>query len=424
MTKFNRILSGEEDLAAVVDEAMAQAMKGRPGPVFLGLTHNLPFRSLRVEDSEISRSQPVPRESVGSVDPREVAEAAERLRTASKPLFLVGSGVRWNDAYQELRQLLEAEQWPYLSSIEGRGLVPESVDACLNQIRQHALKESDLLLAVGTQLDWSWRFGSELNPRTPVLIIDREPAFDPYSERQIHPVQTELRAFFRALREALSGNFPAEPQRKQRPWWSSLKLVRSIRKQAQVHQESQDRLPMSPWRFWRVLKDTLPAETTFVIDGGLILGVSWQTRLSDYLVTRFGPGANGSLEVGLPYAIGTKLANPHRSVVAVCGDLAFGLQATELETIVRHRIPILVLVAHNGSNRGLLCQESFFADQTEGIASFVPGVRHERIMEAFGGSGVSAKTPCELANSIARFLATDEPACVDVVLDGHTPYPK
>ena len=141
-------------------------------------------------------------------------------------------------------------------------------------------------------------------------------------------------------------------------------------------------------------------------------------------VSRLTPGNSGSLGVGVPYAIGAKLARPDRPVIAVCGDFAFGLSAIELETAVRHRIPIVVLVANNDGNAGALTDCRMLGiDNPERVARFTPGLRYDELMRIFGGRSAHVATLDALAPAVADALAADVPFCINVALDPHAAFP-
>jgi thiamine pyrophosphate-dependent acetolactate synthase large subunit-like protein len=132
-------------------------------------------------------------------------------------------------------------------------------------------------------------------------------------------------------------------------------------------------------------------------------------------LTRLTPGTSGAMGVGLPFAIAAKIARPDRPVVAICGDFALGLSLAEMETAVRYRVPIIVLVANNGGNGGTQRQKIYFPpDYPEGVSEFVEDARYDLIMSAFGGLGLRVERPDELAPAFLRALRANRPTCIDV----------
>jgi thiamine pyrophosphate-dependent acetolactate synthase large subunit-like protein len=140
-------------------------------------------------------------------------------------------------------------------------------------------------------------------------------------------------------------------------------------------------------------------------------------------VSRFTAGTNGCMGVGLPFALGAKLAAPDRLVVAICGDTAFGFNAMDMETAIRHRIRIVVIVVNNDGNSGGLMQRAFYPQESERITMFQPDIRYEAIMDAFGGHAEFVERPEELRPALNRAVASGKAACINVKVDPFAPYP-
>jgi thiamine pyrophosphate-dependent acetolactate synthase large subunit-like protein len=150
-----------------------------------------------------------------------------------------------------------------------------------------------------------------------------------------------------------------------------------------------------------------------------------QHVLPAYLpVSRFTAGTNGCLGVGVPFAIGAKLAQPGRPVVAICGDTAFAFSAMDMETAVRHNIPVVIIVANNDGNSGGIMQRAFYPEESERITMFQPAIRYEAIMGAFGGHAEFVERPEELQPAMNRAVASGKAACINVKLDPYAPYPS
>ena len=146
------------------------------------------------------------------------------------------------------------------------------------------------------------------------------------------------------------------------------------------------------WR--REIRDALPRDAITIFDSNLVMAACQQMIPAHAPVSRLTPGSSGCMGVGIPYAIAAKLEHPERPVVAICGDFAFGVGAMELETAVRHNVPIVVVVANNDGNGGSLRQRMHMGDcGAEPIMMFRPGLRYDRIMEMFGGHAEHVDRP-------------------------------
>ena len=128
--------------------------------------------------------------------------------------------------------------------------------------------------------------------------------------------------------------------------------------------------------------------------------------------------------VGVPFAVGAKIARPDRLVIAVCGDMGFALTAMDMETAVRHKIPIIVVVANNDGPMGAVTQKAFFSGYDERVAMFQPDIRYEAIMGAFGGHMESVDRAEQLRPALERAVASGQASCINVRVDPHAPYPS
>jgi thiamine pyrophosphate-dependent acetolactate synthase large subunit-like protein len=182
---------------------------------------------------------------------------------------------------------------------------------------------------------------------------------------------------------------------------------------------------IAPAQFARTLDRALPRGAITVLDGNLVMRECQRHMPVHEPVCRLTPGNNGCLGVGIPYAIGAKLACPERPVVAICGDFAFGLSAFEMETAVRHRIPIVVIVANNDGNAGAMSQRDMFPDgHPDRVSMYEPRLRYAELMRVFGGHAEQVDDIEELGPALARALAADGPACINVALDPNAPFPR
>ncbi len=183
-------------------------------------------------------------------------------------------------------------------------------------------------------------------------------------------------------------------------------------------------LPMSPQRMFKEIKDFLPRDAICILDGNISMAAG-QRVLPAYLpASRFTAGTNGCMGVGVPYAVGAKIAQPDRLVIAVCGDMGFALSAMDMETAVRHKVPILVVVANNDGGTGAITQSTFFPNSEERITMFQPDIHYDNIMLAFGGHGEYVDRPEQLRPALERSVASGKAACINVKIDPFAAYPQ
>lgn len=180
---------------------------------------------------------------------------------------------------------------------------------------------------------------------------------------------------------------------------------------------------MSPYRMLGEIRDFLPRDAICILDGNVFMAAGQQVLPAYVPVSRFTAGTNGCLGVGIPFAIGAKLAHPERLVAAICGDTAFAFHAMDMETAVRHGIPVIVIVVNNDGNSGALMQRAFYPREVERITMFQPDIRYEAIMGAFGGAAEYVERPEQLRPALERAVRSGVAACINVKVDPHAPYP-
>ncbi|MEO6162895.1 MAG: thiamine pyrophosphate-dependent enzyme [Candidatus Binatia bacterium] len=203
-----------------------------------------------------------------------------------------------------------------------------------------------------------------------------------------------------------------------------LEAERTIREPKLDIQMRSATLPMSPQRMFKEIKDFLPRDAICILDGNVSMAAG-QRVLPAYLpASRFTAGNNGCMGVGVPYAVGAKIAQPDRLVIAVCGDMGFALSAMDMETAVRHRIPVVVVVANNEGGTGAITQNTFFPNSEERITMFQPDIHYDNIMLAFGGHAEYVDRPEQLRPALERSVASGKAACINVKIDPFFAYPQ
>jgi len=278
------------------------------------------------------------------------------------------------------------------------------------------------VVVLGARLDWTFRFGSQIADAATLIQVDIHALELGRNRAARLAVCADAGAFVRALLERVEATTALE---RDEVWIAELQRGRQGKIDAWEAQASTDAVPVSPFRLAQEVRDALPRDAALILDSNLTMAVCQRIIPAWNPVTRLTPGSGGCLGVGIPFAIGAKLYDPSRPVVAICGDFAFGLSAMEMETAVRYRLPIVIVVANNEGNAGLVRQEALFsASHPDRITAFQPGLRYEQIMQTFGGYGEYVEHPAQIGPALKRALSSGVPACVNVRLDPHLSYPR
>jgi acetolactate synthase I/II/III large subunit len=400
-----------------LERAYTIASSGRQGAVHLTIPVDLFTQegtSVSAHASRVSVAQALP--------PANVHDTISLLRAAERPVVIAGSGIWWSHAEDALRRFIEHTNVPLYTITMARGTVSDDhplvmgyADPALNYAVHSAFREADLFLVIGKRIDYRLAMGGArlFPPKTRFIQID-------IHEEELglnHPLDLAIHADARAALEALLDAAGPEPW-PERPWISE---VRSFRRawQARLSQYvSEAAEPMHPAAFFRALDAALPSDVLFSWDGGDF--AHWG-RAS--LPARHGGGwlrlgPLGTIGSSLPNSLALQLAHPDRKIVAITGDGALGFYLAEMDTAVRHKLPIVLIV---GNDAGWGLERELQSAATGGaptVACELQSARYDLVMQAFGGQGETVESTAEVGPAIARALASGVPYCINVKVRG------
>jgi acetolactate synthase-1/2/3 large subunit len=330
-----------------VDRAFRQAMSGKPGPVYLDLPGDVLYR--QVEEDKVFWPEPAGEMPLARTpaDPERIRETIARLASARKPIILSGSGVIWSQAAPELRDFVERTGIPFYTTPQGRGVIPEDHAWCYPQGRSTAFKEADFVLVVGTRLNFVFSHG--LPPRFSknacFARIDIDPTEVQTCQRTDLALVGDAKAVLRQLAAAASGHIDLSHYA---AWRDQLAAIESAKAPAAEAKLANDASPIHPLRLCKEIRDFMDRDAILCVDGQEILNYARQTIPSFHAGHRLNSGPFGTMGVGLPFGVGAKAARPDRKVIVLHGDGSFGLNGMELDTAVRHQLPLLVIISLNG----------------------------------------------------------------------------
>ncbi|HEV8676514.1 MAG TPA: thiamine pyrophosphate-binding protein [Methylomirabilota bacterium] len=326
------------EIPGAVQGAFHLFRTGRPGPIALSIPTDLLAARVEARLTAPGQGRRPP------CDVRLLAEAADRyLRAARRPLLIAGGGVVAAEAGAELRALARRLGAPVITTVMGRGSVPEDDPLWLGVLpnkhaTQPALEAADVVLAVGCRFAHRSTRGLLLNltfrPDQALIHLDLDPAVLGKLNLPALGIVGDARDGLAGLLGALGSGAPAAE-------WDGAWLDRLRAARGRHYTERVDRL-------LRILREALPPETVVVCDQtGINYWMEW--HLPVYAPRTFlYPVGSATLGYGVPAAIGAKLARPDRAVVAVVGDGGFLYSVNELATAVKYRLPVVFLVVNDG----------------------------------------------------------------------------
>ncbi|MCL4254658.1 MAG: hypothetical protein KJ043_12895, partial [Anaerolineae bacterium] len=335
----------------------------------------------------------------------------ELLRNAKKPVLIAGTQVYWDKAYDALRDLTDQTGIPVFTNGGGRGTLPMNHPNCFKSARGKALRQADVVLLIGTPLDFRLKYGKEdWNPDAKLIQIENDP--DELNHNRVADVAicTNSRLLLEALSEGLHGiNFE--------DW---LRDVREMEDKQNAKLEDWKKLndqPINHFRMGGAINDFIDENTLVIGDGGDI--VSACAKVID--ITNPGqwldPGPLGCLGVGAPFAIAAKHLYPEKRVLIINGDGSFGLNGFEFDTAIRFNLPIVSIVGNDGGWGQIRTPQIGMVTEERAIATKLGFTRYDKIVEAMGGYGELVENPDDIGGALERAFASGKPACINVILD-------
>jgi thiamine pyrophosphate-dependent acetolactate synthase large subunit-like protein len=410
VTKWAERVYDARRIPDVVASAFRQATSGRPGPVYIDMPGDV--LGEKVEEDAVTYApawKPAPR-TLG--DTGAITEAIALLAKAQRPIIVAGSGVWWSDGGTALRAFVEATGIPFWTKPISRGLIPEDHALSFLNARSKAFTETDCVLAVGTRFDWMIQFGRP--PRfaadMKVIHVDVNPAELGHNREVDVPIAGDARAVLEQLTAEAAGKIRPNMYAS---WTGKLRTLDAEKGADQDKAMSSDELPMHPLRLCKEVRDFIRRDAILVVDGQEILNFGRQAIPTYTAGHRLNSGAFGTMGVGLPYGVGAKVAKPEAQVLVLHGDGSFGINVMDIDTAVRHKIPVVCVISNNGG---------WTADAPWTRPLPKPGrnlgyTRYDRLAIDLGAHGEHVEKPHDVRPALERAFASGKPAVVNVITD-------
>ena len=409
ITKSALTVKDASQAAAMVHAAAGLALTPHRGPTFLDFPLDVfgPSSGELPDVVEDCRRGSTP-------DPESLARLAALIANAERPAFIVGSDVYWDGAWAELHAAVEALRVPCFFNGLGRGLLPADHDLAFLRTRGVLKQRADLVVVLGTPLDFRLGFGRFGNAQVAHVV---DAASQVAHHVEVATVVGDTAQVLRSLAEY------AGPRVAHDDWIDELRAAESIGRTADQMLLAVADAPIRPSRIYGELAKRLARDAVVICDGGDFASYAGK------FVEVFEPGCwldtgpYGCLGNGPGYAIAARVARPSSQIAVLLGDGAAGFSLMDVDTMVRHKMPVVIIVGNNGM-WGLEKHPMQAIYGWDVACDLQPGCRYDEVVKALGGAGELVTDPTEIGPALDRAFASGVPYLVNVLTEPADVYPR
>ncbi|HTG48657.1 MAG TPA: acetolactate synthase large subunit [Actinomycetota bacterium] len=422
ITKHNFLVKDPALIPETVHEAFHIASTGRPGPVLIDLPKDVLLA--QTEWSAPDRIDLPGYRPTTKGNQRQIVEAVKLIMAAERPVLYVGGGVIKADATEELFRLATAGRLPVVTTLMARGAFPDSHELCLGMPGMHgnytavtSMQRADLLIALGTRFDD--RVTGKLAafaPDAKVIHADIDPAEIGKNRRVDVPIVGDAKDVIEKLAAELEKR-QADAGAPDRSAW--LGQLADWRRRYPYRYDQQPDGPLKPQFCVERLRDHADEDTIVVAGVGqhqMYASQYWAFERPRHWINS---GGLGTMGFAVPAAMGAKVGQPGKRVVAIDGDGCFQMTAQELATSNTEKIPFITAILNNGY-LGMVrqWQELFFDERYSGVYLNPDVPDYVKLAEAYGAVGLRADSPEEVDAVIEKaYSVQDRSVVIDFRVD-------
>ncbi len=411
-----RILHAE-DIGIGIARAIRAAVSGRPGGVYLDLPAKLFGQVMNADEGAKSLVKVIDPAPAQLPSPQSVTRALDLLKSAKRPLIILGKGAAYAQADDDIRAFVEKSGIPYLPMSMAKGLLPDTHPQSAGAARSLALKDADVVVMIGARLNWLLSHGKGKSWGEPgskqFIQIDIEPKEMDSNVEIVAPVVGDIGSCVSAFLNNMGDDWAPPP----RDWTSAIRTKVETNVARMAPKLQNNNVPMD-------YQGALGALRTIIKERPDVILVNEGANTLDFarsIIDMYQPrkrldvGTWGVMGIGMGQAIGAAVETG-KPVLAIEGDSAFGFSGMEIETICRYNLPICVVVFNNnGIYRGTDVNPTGGSDAAPTV--FVKDARYDKMMEAFGGVGVYATSPDDVTRAVNDALNSGKPTLINAVID-------
>ena len=397
-----------------VEMAVRQSIYGRPGAAYLDIADDIITGSCETDKAIQAAKCPDPPRI--QTMPEYVEQALDVLQSAQRPLVIIGKGMAFSRAENEVRAFIERTGVPFLASPMGKGVMPDDHPLSVGAARSLALSQADVVFLMGARFNWIMHFGLPPRYNKDVRVIQLD--IEAEAMHQNKPAEVALvgdgKAVVGQLNQALMNRQWFYP--KETPWHAAIAKKSSENAAAIAPQIADDSAPGGYYRLLRDVAAWVPKNAIICSEGASTMDIG-RTQLPNFNPrSRLDAGSYGTMGVGLGFVIAACVVHPDKPIVHVSGDSAIGFSGMEMETMCRYGLPAKIVVFNNGGIGPGMEEIPDNPMLNMRPNSLIWGARYDLMMEAFGGKGFYVEDPKDLRGALDEAMNFKGPALVNVKL--------
>jgi oxalyl-CoA decarboxylase len=403
------------DIGIGLARAIRAAVSGRPGGVYLDLPAKLFGQVMDAAAGAKSLVKVIDAAPAQIPAPSAVKRALDVLKSAKRPLIILGKGAAYAQADDDIRSFVEKSGVPFLQMSMAKGLLPDTHAQSAGAARSTVLKDADVVMLIGARLNWLLSHGKGKTwgeaPKK-FIQIDIEPKEMDSNVEIVAPVVGDIGSCVSAFLEAMGANWSPAPA----DWLATVATKRDENVAKMAPKLMSNASPMDYHGALGALRTIVKErpDAIFVNEGANTLDLARGVIDMYKPRKRLDVGTWGVMGIGMGYSIAAAIETG-KPVLAVEGDSAFGFSGMEVETICRYKLPICIVIFNNdGIYRGTDVNS---VNSDPATTVFVKGSRYDKMMEAFGGVGVNATSPDELKRAVNEAMDSGKPTLINAVID-------
>ena len=426
-TKHNWLVKDVADLADILNQAFEIATTGRPGPVLVDIPKDIQFNKGIYKVSKKKLAKKLNGTLTNKINLKDVDKFIEMIKKSSKPIFYTGGGVinSGPKASELLRELISLTGFPITSTLQGLGAYPGDDPQFLGMLGMHgtyeannAMHDCDLMINIGARFDDRITGKiDEFSPKSKKIHIDIDPSSIGKNVKVDLAITSDvtelLQAVIKRFKEK-NKNFIDSNKQKTAKWWSQIDKWREKKSLNFINSKETIKPQHAVQRLYELTKDQDTFITTEVGQHQMWAAQHYKFNKPNRWMTS---GGLGTMGYGLPAAIGVQIAHPKKLVIDIAGEASILMNIQEMSTAIQYRLPVKIFILNNeymGMVRQwqeLLHDKNYSESYTEALPDFV------KLAEAYGATGIRAKTPDELDEKIKEMINSEKPVIFDCVVD-------